>query len=1319
MKRSSFKLILLFLSGLTLSYGQSIKVNPTGVPESTMTAVDLTVDVLIDGGACSSISNFQLKENPSAQYPSPNRSWGYFEKGTSNFPFERGIVLTTGYAKDAEGPNTGTVSKGGYEWTGDSQANVLSGSTTNNATVFEFDFVPFGDHISFNYIFASEEYPTFACSSFNDVFGFVISGPGITNDPGLNGKNIALLPNGQPVTINNVNDQYCGNSTYYVAGPFPYIEYGGRTTVLTAESAVVPGQTYHIRLLIADATDTAWDSAVFLEAGSFNLGSSLSDVYGVGLGDDKSVCGEAFTIVANVEAPGATFQWYKDGVLIPGATSQVYTATENGYYSVVIMSTSCQTEVGVNVEFHDPPEAEPYEVYQCSSSGSYTFDLSNYNNSISTSDGATFSYYNTYLGALNALPGDLINNFQNFVVTAGTTVVYVRVETGQDCFEVVELTLEVGVGPDTIPTEYNLCDDDGDGIAVFDLTSQGPLMVVSDPDGLVYEYYLDASTTQLINDPQNFTNTTNPQIIYVKIYDPVQGNEGCLSVETLTLKVNEFPALQPDEITICDNLNDNSEFIDLTQNNIVITTGIPVNIQYYQNIGGAEITNPTQYEVTTSPLTIYVLVSNTDGSCENYQTYTINFNAAPDVQNATLHECSDNDHAQFHLSDANSDLVADTTNLNFLYYPTYADALTGGVANQLPTDYTASAQTVFVRIENQDGCFNIAELLLEVSNGPGHLPFTYDVCDSDGDETAEFDLTLIAPQLLTGSGANIVFKYYLDAGLTNEINNPTTFQNTTNPQIIYVSMFDSTDPNQCLSTEELTLEVNKFPYLQPNTLTICDNLNDQSEFVNLTQNTIVVTPGIPVNLHYYETIGGPEIQNPANYEVTNPSTIIHVLVRNTNGTCEDYQTITINFMNAPDATDDIVVIENCSLNEFSTFYLPDLNEQMVANTNGLTFSYYTTMNDAMNGTNPLPNTYQNTTANQIIFVRVQNSNGCYDIGRAQLSAVMKHEQLPNVLSVCDDPYHESDGIANFDLTQLHQDIETILGGTNYTIQYFTDINNAVAGINPIQHPEDFQNTTNPQTIYAQAISAQGGCAGVVDFNIEVLPVPTFELPEFIAFCKNDPEKTYSFENDFETYTWFDPNGNFVGSLPTIDFETEGIYTLEVTSVGFSCPARREIEVIFDVPPIITGIDVNGNTVIVNIAGGIAPYQFSYNNGLSWSSSGIFNDFPEGLYEMIVMSKYGCISDAKSFGVLGIPNFISPNGDGVNDVWSVRGLEAYPNARVKIFDRYGKLFVDRKLNTGFVWDGKYNGAPVASGDYWYIITLEDGQKISGHISVRNR
>ena len=156
-------------------------------------------------------------------------------------------------------------------------SGIIQGTQTYNAATLEFDFIPYADTVRFKYVFGSEEYPEFAPpnnSTYNDVFGFFISGPGIT---GL--QNIAQLPNGGGVvSINNVNA--ITNSLYYNANgdgtmaPYNtspnYIQYDGFTDVLEAVSAVQCGQTYHLILAIADVGDGSWDSGIFLEANSLS-----------------------------------------------------------------------------------------------------------------------------------------------------------------------------------------------------------------------------------------------------------------------------------------------------------------------------------------------------------------------------------------------------------------------------------------------------------------------------------------------------------------------------------------------------------------------------------------------------------------------------------------------------------------------------------------------------------------------------------------------------------------------------------------------------------------------------------------------------------------------------------------------------------------------------------------------------------------------------------------------------------------------------------------------------------------------------------------
>lgn len=151
-------------------------------------------------------------------------------------------------------------------------------SSTEDAAILEFDFVPSSDTVTFNYVFASEEYLDFVNSSYNDVFAFLISGPGITgpynSPPSFPGGaiNIAEVPNSVPslpITISTVNDtinsQYYNYDTLAIASAF-----NGFTDVFTAKAAVIPCNIYHIKLAIADGTDDSFDSGVFFEAGSFD-----------------------------------------------------------------------------------------------------------------------------------------------------------------------------------------------------------------------------------------------------------------------------------------------------------------------------------------------------------------------------------------------------------------------------------------------------------------------------------------------------------------------------------------------------------------------------------------------------------------------------------------------------------------------------------------------------------------------------------------------------------------------------------------------------------------------------------------------------------------------------------------------------------------------------------------------------------------------------------------------------------------------------------------------------------------------------------------
>ncbi len=212
-------------------------------------------------------------------YSGVANSFGSFTTGSTptNLGLTSGIIMSTGTVANASGAVSffASTDNGGGS---DPQLTSISTGGVQDATVLEFDFIPLSDTVQFRYVFASEEYPDYANSTWNDVFGFWITGP---NPAGGNytNQNIAIIPGTSlPVTINNLNNgtanagpcEYC---QFYVNNQSPsnaHISYNGMTTVLTALARVTPCQTYHIKIAIGDVGDGIYDSGVFLEANSFS-----------------------------------------------------------------------------------------------------------------------------------------------------------------------------------------------------------------------------------------------------------------------------------------------------------------------------------------------------------------------------------------------------------------------------------------------------------------------------------------------------------------------------------------------------------------------------------------------------------------------------------------------------------------------------------------------------------------------------------------------------------------------------------------------------------------------------------------------------------------------------------------------------------------------------------------------------------------------------------------------------------------------------------------------------------------------------------------
>lgn len=276
----------------------------------------LVQNVLLGPGVFA--NNMLFNDAPGGSFPAnPSDALriGRFNGLNSNIGLANGVILATGNVYTAVGPNNSPSASGGgvLGLNGDPDLLVLSGAPPSSTPNFmkdvaklEFNFIPMSDMVRFRFVFASEEYPDYVCSSYNDAFGFFLRGPGIAGPFSGGAMNIAMVPGTlTPITINTLNSGFPGwyafqtnpndpmghcnaadpnwqqYSSYFVQngtglpGSEPYysdpyhVQYNGFTVVLEASAMVQCGQQYHIKLAVADANDHIFDSAVFLEQGSF------------------------------------------------------------------------------------------------------------------------------------------------------------------------------------------------------------------------------------------------------------------------------------------------------------------------------------------------------------------------------------------------------------------------------------------------------------------------------------------------------------------------------------------------------------------------------------------------------------------------------------------------------------------------------------------------------------------------------------------------------------------------------------------------------------------------------------------------------------------------------------------------------------------------------------------------------------------------------------------------------------------------------------------------------------------------------------------
>ena len=452
-KNTIFGLILCL--NLQFTSGQNITVN------ENYTAQELVEDILINS-SCANVFNVSVS---GGNFASGEKSFGYFDGTGTTFPFQNGIIISTGKINNAPGPNSYLSDDGGnMGWNGDPDLNQALGlSNTYNATILEFDFIPLGNRISFDYIFSSEQYlsnPMSNQCNYTDGFAFLLKRNGDSDY-----QNLAVVPGtNTPVKVNTVRGSgtICppANEAYFDAfnGTDHPTNYNGQTKILTAESTVIPGETYHIKLVIADEGNYRFDSAIFLGGGSFNFGIDIGEDRLIATGNP--LC-QNETLTVDATQVGATnYQWYQNGNLIPSATNATYNITAAGDYLVEIdYGPTCQTTGEIKIEFAETLTLNQNTFTECDADsnqdGKTVFDLNAIKNLLFTNLplNYTVSFFETQTST-TALPTSYTN------IVAFNQTIYARITNIQGCYTDYPVNLIINTFNEVVADEtLGLCEN--------------------------------------------------------------------------------------------------------------------------------------------------------------------------------------------------------------------------------------------------------------------------------------------------------------------------------------------------------------------------------------------------------------------------------------------------------------------------------------------------------------------------------------------------------------------------------------------------------------------------------------------------------------------------------------------------------------------------------------------------------------------------------------------------------------------------------------------------------------------------------------------
>ncbi|WP_179345557.1 T9SS type B sorting domain-containing protein [Winogradskyella ursingii] len=1039
------------------------------------------------------------------------------------------------------------------------------------------------------------------------------------------------------------------------------------------------------------------ENAGFITLQQTNAGDSDSGSTDCSIVNTVDACDNE-TLSLDATTTGATrYEWFRDGNPLPEtgpilnnvvAPSAVYLAEAYDAADVII------AVVEFNVNFVEQPIANPVTdqlICDDNNDGFWNFDLEALETTIlggqSISDFEISFHISQNNADMDAAPLPGIYTNQN---PYQAETIFVRIENTANttCYETTSFLIDVFDQPSATPFSYQLCDDDADG---------------DDTNGLV-EFNLSSIDSQLLGaqNPAQFTVS----------YHEDQANADAGSAPLANLYTNVI--INIDQI------------VARVQNN----------------------DNPDCYETAIVDLVV---------------------NELPVVTNAVeLVQCDDDSDgfSNFNLTESETLISNNSANEIFTYYDNLVDAETGGagIANVTAytnTDPSSAPDILYVRVENANSCYRVAQLdlLVQATQIPSNIEILYEECDTEdidnsitnGVTTFDFSDAEVQIRAQAGlpTGQNLNFTFYQNEADAlaelNAISDISNYRNDSSPfeQEIYVRVDGDID-NSCVGfgVHVRLRTINPTPNIDPDDILLCDDVTvgDLIETFDLTQNEAFIINGdsdVVATYHLSYTAandGVDAIPNPASYENTNPTETIFVRVTNSMTNCYAIVDFDIVVNPLPQATVIVSDFFECENNTDFEFDF-DLESKTLEILDGqdptqFTVTYHDSQMNADNLNAPLTSPYTNMSNPQTIYAAITNNDTGCSISIINFEIEVNEGADANsdgeiiLYEICDE-VGDNDGSAQFDLTTLDAEIYDGQDPLDFSLTYHDSMDDAFNNVQPL--PTLYENFNNPQVIYARVSNniRPDECFEIAELTLQVNLLPIFELEDRYILClsSNGTEAvdippvidTGLSDTDYD-FEWSLDGNVLPGETQSSLIPNQGgIYSVVVTDTSTSmvtmCTNTDSTEVIESEPPVLT-VEVSteaflGNNIIESNASTTATnttFEYNLDNG-PWQDEGTFTNVTGGEHTITARDKNGCGFVSETVVVIDYPLYFTPNGDGTNETWNITGIDSQPNARIFIFDQYGKLLKELSP-TGEGWDGTFNGNKMPTSDYWFRLVYDE-------------